>query len=215
MIKLSLRLKDILRHLDFSETIIDIGCDHCQLGIYLIQNNKFNHFYASDNKLGALNNAINNINKYRLNNKITLLLGDGLEAINDKSINTLIISGMGTNNILKILKNDKIKQINKIIIQSNNKHYLLRKELAKIGFKDIKETVVVDHNLYYITISFVRGESILSNIELKYGIHYNKIYLKLLLKNINIILKKLDKKSDKYKSTLKEASVLKEFINNL
>ena len=40
MIKLSLRLKKIAKYVDDYSNIVDIGCDHGLLDIYLVQTNK-------------------------------------------------------------------------------------------------------------------------------------------------------------------------------
>jgi len=215
MIKISSRLKDIINHLEFTENIIDIGCDHAKLAIYLIQNNYYKEIYVSDNKKNAINNAKINIKDNLLENSIISLCGDGLEVISNPDINTIIISGLGTDTILSILNNKKIDQVNKIIVQSNNHHYKLRSEIENIGYQIIKETVVLDNSKYYVTISFVKGNNKLSNIQLKYGIHNNIKYLEHLLENTKNLRKKLKRSTEEYEKSLEEESVLTSIIADL
>lgn len=177
MIKLSPRLLDITKHLDFTEKILDVGCDHGKLAIYLIQNNYYQTINISDNKQSALNYAINNINKYNLKAKIIYHLGEGIDFIDNLDIDTLVISGLGTNTIINILSHSNLNKINKLIIQANNNHYLLRKKIIEYGFKLTNETVIKDNKHYYITMSFSRGKGALSRLELEFGIHNNLEYL--------------------------------------
>ena len=71
--RLSSRLKAIAEFVSDGEKIIDIGCDHALLDIYLYQNRKKVKIIASDIHEGALKQAEKNIKKYELEKKIKLL----------------------------------------------------------------------------------------------------------------------------------------------
>ena len=119
------RLKSLVKYISKNDSVIDIGCDHALLDIYLIQNNIIDSVIVSDISSNALKQGINNIKKYNLDSRIDARCGNGLEVLNDKdNINTVIISGMGTNTILNILNNQYLNKINKLIIQSNKDYYL-------------------------------------------------------------------------------------------
>ena len=66
MIKLSSRLKSLAEFIDDNCNVVDIGCDHGLLDIYLVQNRKNIVVVASDVNENALNNAKSNIKKYKL-----------------------------------------------------------------------------------------------------------------------------------------------------
>ena len=66
MIKISKRLEAISSLLPINSNIIDIGCDHALLDIYIFQNNIANKIIASDINPNALKNANANIKKYKL-----------------------------------------------------------------------------------------------------------------------------------------------------
>ena len=87
---------------DKGNNIYDIGCDHALLDIYLAINND-NHCTASDINQNALNNAIKNIEKYHLSDKIDTVISDGLKNITLKEDSTIILSGMGSRTIIDIL----------------------------------------------------------------------------------------------------------------
>lgn len=174
---------------------MDIGCDHAILGIYLVKNNILENIVVSDINQKALNNAIKNIKKYKLQDKIDPILSNGINII-DENINTIIISGLGTNTIIKILSHPNLKQINKLIIQSNNDHYLLRKYLVLKEYYITHESIVYDRGHYYINIVFEKGKRKYSFKELKYGpflINGNKKYFEFLLKKKRAVLENIPK----------------------
>ena len=128
---ISNRLKSLVKYVDKNDKIIDIGCDHALLDIYLIKNKIIDNIIVSDVHPSALNAGIENIKRYKLENKIDTRLGDGLKVLKEKDVvDTILISGMGTNTIKTILDKDKLGSINKLIIQSNNDHELLRKYIV-------------------------------------------------------------------------------------
>lgn len=159
MIRLSPRLKEITNYVDNHSNIVDIGCDHGLLDIYLAQTKTNVQIIASDINQNALANAIKNIKKYHVEDKVTPVLSNGLEKIDTRKIDTIIISGMGSHTIVGILYNSlkKIKKINKIIIQSNNDLDFLRYKLTKIGYYIEKEKLVKDIGIIYTIIVFKRG----------------------------------------------------------
>lgn len=167
---ISKRLMSLVKYIETSDSLIDIGCDHALLDIYLIKNNYLKSIIVSDIHKSALDAGINNIKKNGLENKIDTRLGDGLEVLNDKDkINTILISGMGTSTILSILKNEYLANINKLIIQSNNNHEELRKETIKLGFYIKDEEYFIDNKKNYINIVFERGHKDYKKDEIKYG----------------------------------------------
>lgn len=162
--KLSIRLQAIADLVKENTKIVDVGCDHGLLDIYLTKEKNVSCI-ASDNKQSCLDNAINNIKKYNLDGKIETILSNGLEKIDVNKLDTVIISGMGTTTILEIIKNKDIKHM---IIQSNNNLYELRKEITKLGYYIENEDVVLDYK-YYVIIEFKKGYKKYNNFELKYG----------------------------------------------
>lgn len=187
---LSLRLSSLTKFVNYNDKIIDIGCDHALLDIFLVKNDLVKSIIASDINVQALNSGIKNIENEGLSGKISARLGDGLNVLTDKdNIDTVIISGMGTNTIMGILNNDHLKDINKLIIQSNNDHTMLRKYVTKLGFFIKSEEYFQDNKKNYINIVFVRGNKKYSKIDLTYGpiLKHNKPYLEFEINNIEKI----------------------------
>lgn len=214
---LGIRLESLVKHIKITDKIIDIGCDHALLDIYLVKNNFLKSIIVSDIHENALNTGIANIKKNNLENKIDYRLGDGLKVLTDKdNINTILISGMGTSTILSILNHPYIENINKMIIQSNNNHATLREEIIKMGYIVKAEDFIIDNNKHYINIVFEKGNKKYLKEEIKYGpiLIHNKNYLRFELANCEKIKKVIPKMKLKYHiSLVREISLLKKLIN--
>ena len=167
---ISNRLKIVASFVKDNSYILDVGCDHALLDIYLVNNKKNITAIASDINKEPLKQAKENIEKYNLTNEIKLINSDGLDEINNK-IDTVILSGLGTTTIINILKKDKNKlnNIKNLIISSNNDHYELRKEITKLGFIIKDEKLILEKNIYYPIILFEKGNKKYNKLELKYG----------------------------------------------
>lgn len=172
MIKLSKRLEEISSLVPLKARVVDVGCDHGLLDIYLYQNGIVSKIIASDINENALSNAKENIKNNNLEDVIETRLGSGLEVINlNDKIDTIIISGMGAYTIVEILKNNPeiLSTISTIIIQSNTKNYYLRKEITKMNYLIEEEKIVKDNNKYYTIIKFTKGYQKYTKKELYFG----------------------------------------------
>lgn len=165
---ISKRLKAISNMVDEASYLIDVGCDHALLDIYLVKYKKCKAI-ASDINEKPLEKASENIKNNKLEDKIKISLADGISKM-PESVDTIIISGMGTDNILKILKdNQKIENIKHIIISTQNKYEKLRYEMMKKGFCINNEDFIKDKNKYYLIIDFIKKEVVYTKKELIYG----------------------------------------------
>ena len=170
-VKISDRLKALASFVDKDSNIIDIGCDHALLDIYLIKNNIVKNCIATDIRNSALKMANNNIIKYNIKS-IDIRCGNGLDVLNkDDKIDTIIMSGLGSNTITNILTKNigKLSNINTIIIQSNNHIYDIRKDVVKLGFYICDEKLVIDKKIIYTVIKFKKGNKKYSKREYYFG----------------------------------------------
>lgn len=153
------RLKKVGELVDTDSLILDIGCDHALLDIYLIKENKVKKAIASDIAKGPLDSARSNIASYHMEDKIELRLGDGLECYTD-DIDTIVISGMGGRTIIGIFKYQLavVKNIKTIILSPNNYQEDVRRFFSKIGFMIEEETLVKDGKVIYQIMKFKRGK---------------------------------------------------------
>ncbi|MCL2311174.1 MAG: class I SAM-dependent methyltransferase [Firmicutes bacterium] len=138
-----------------SKRIADIGTDHAKLPIWLAKNNIIDYAIASDISIFSVKKSMKNVEKYKLVDKIDVRFSDGLNEIKEKEIDTIIISGLGGEKILKILKNCSWKNIKDkhFILQPNSSETKLRLFLADNGY-EIESEEIVNCNFHtYTTIS--------------------------------------------------------------
>ena len=153
MINISNRLLSIASFID-SESVIDIGCDHGLLDVYLTIN-KNCKCKACDVNAGIIARAYSNFMKYDVLDRIELFIGNGFDDLKIDYSYTMVLSGMGTATILKILEKNKT---HKIICQTNTDLYDLRKGICDMGYYISSEDVVFENNRYYVTIVFLYGK---------------------------------------------------------
>ena len=141
--KLSKRLKAICDLVPEYSNVIDVGTDHGYVPIYLNLVKKCNCL-ATDISLKSLEKAKTNAFKTKAN--ISFFQTDGLNNIElDKQI--IIISGMGTANILKILD---ISLNNDLIISTNNDVNTLKEKIKEKNYYIHREILVEEHKKYEI-----------------------------------------------------------------
>lgn len=154
---LNKRLQTLSAFIEEKDIVLDIGCDHSLLGVYLVLNKNIK-VIGSDINPGPLEKAKENLKKYHLTKNIELRLGDGLNVMSD-DINTVVISGMGGINIVNILKDIKnYPNVKKLVISPNNDFPLTREEITKLGFCLNKETIVLESNKFYLISEYKLGK---------------------------------------------------------
>jgi tRNA (adenine22-N1)-methyltransferase len=166
---LSQRLLAIAKMIDQDQIVLDIGTDHGLLPIYLVSEGKTPLAIASDVKSLPLNQAKKNVAAANLEDKIKLVLSDGLESITSY-FTTLIIAGVGPRTIINILEAGLAKIKNKtLILQSNVSAHIVRQWLNKNGFKIVDEALVLENDNYYEIIKAIPGKQFLSNSDFFLG----------------------------------------------
>lgn len=193
---LSKRLQIIADLVPKDSNVADIGCDHGYLLIYLKDNHFNGKLLGIDNKKGPLESFRNNLIQKKYENEITIKLSDGLKDI-DNSFNTIVIAGMGFDNIKKIVldSKEKLDNIETFIIDSHTKEPEVRKFFVKLGYKIEEELIIEENAIFYEIIKFVKGNREYSEIEYKFGPIlikdksdvFKKKWNKKLLKNSEII----------------------------
>jgi len=130
------RLKLVADMVPACETVSDVGTDHAYVPIFLIEHKICKKAIATDVKAGPIDKARKNILQYKMENFIDTRIGDGLEPLDDKEIDIIIIAGMGGLLIRNIIsKSFKRAQIaKKLILQPMNAIEVLREWLYKNGF---------------------------------------------------------------------------------
>ena len=168
--KINARLKKIGDLVEADSVCLDVGCDHALLDIYLVKLNKNIKAIASDIAEGPLEQAKNNIKREKLDGKIDIRLGAGLDTYSN-DIDTVIISGMGGRHVISICKDNPkvLKKIKTLIVSPNNYQEDVKRYLTKNGFYISNEEFVRDKKFIYQIIIFKKGKKKYTKKEYFFG----------------------------------------------
>ena len=151
-IKLSKRLEAIAALVPPYGGVVDVGTDHGYIPVYLAQSCHSGSLYATDINQGPIEHARQTAKDFDVEDKISFYLCNGLEAIHSSEISTIIIAGMGGENIVDILARAPWTKQNNclLILQPMSKSSILRSWLFDNGFKVLSEQLVDDGTIYEI-----------------------------------------------------------------
>ena len=133
-------------------TAADIGTDHGFLAAYLVTEGICGRVYASDINPLPLESARRTVRENALENKIEVLLSDGLENLPEKGITDVICAGMGGELIIKIISSREWVKRTALILQPMTKADALRKWLFDNGFFVARENACRDGKFVYTII---------------------------------------------------------------
>lgn len=160
------RIEAISQLIDNDESVIDIGCDHGFLAKMLRTKGNNKLIICSDNKIGPLNNARNNLIGY---DNIYFELTDGVDNI-DTVCDVCVLAGMGHNTVISIIENNEnyFRNCKKIIIQVNSVVGQMRQYLSNHKFQIIDECMVYDYKYYQIMV-VKTGQQQLNELQIEFG----------------------------------------------
>ena len=161
---LSKRLQMLADMVTPGNRLVDVGCDHGWLSIYLVQQKICPGALAMDVRKGPLAAAQAHIEAYGLGDYIELRLSDGLDAYGAGEADTLVIAGMGGRLMEKILmegmdKINKTGRIKELILQPQSELPQFRKFLREAGFAVTKEGAVREEGKYYFAMKAAPAEA--------------------------------------------------------
>lgn len=168
--KISKRLKAICDFVPYGSSIIDVGCDHAYISIYLAKNKNCTAI-ATDISPNSIERAKKNIKGLNIKTMVT----DGINGV-DLENKIIIIAGMGGDTIMKILNKD-IK--NDLIISSQSDIPKVREFMHEKNYRLINEKVIYENKHYYVVSYYKYGKGKKYSVITPY-IKDNKDYIKYL-----------------------------------
>lgn len=158
--ELSKRLTMLCRMVKKGSRIVDVGCDHGFVPIYLVQNGICPHVLAMDVRTGPLSRAQEHISECGLNEYIDTRLSDGLDKYIRGEADALICAGMGGKLMLRILLDagEKTKDFSEMILQPQSELYEFRNKLRTNGYYIADEEIVSEGGKYYFLMKTIRAE---------------------------------------------------------
>lgn len=159
--QLSKRLSAVASMVTEGNRLVDVGCDHGYLPLYLYLNKKIPSAIAMDVRPGPLSRAREHIVEYGLEKYIETRLSDGLLALSSGEGDTLTIAGMGGPLMERILtaKEEVRESFRELILQPQSDIPHFRRFLREIGWEIIEEEIVLEDGKFYPMMKAVRGEA--------------------------------------------------------
>ena len=176
MIELGERLTRVASFVPNGSKVCDVGSDHAYLPVYLIQNDQIACAIAGEVVEGPYLSAKQTVCDYRMENRIEVRLGDGLQILSkEDDITAVTICGMGGELISRILEagynGGHLNGRERLILQPNVAEHFVREWLMNHSYHIVEETVVEDnHRLYEIIVAEPVDKRVeYTELELKYG----------------------------------------------
>ncbi len=151
------RLRAIADLVPDGARLADIGTDHGFIPVSLLLDDRIECAIASDIGAAPLDHARRTAEKYDVTSRLDFRLCDGLKAIAGDEADTIVIAGMGGDNIASILADASwTKEGVLLLLQPMSKAEVLRRFLPKNGYTVLSEQLVADKGVIYPILS-VRG----------------------------------------------------------
>lgn len=200
------------------KSLADIGSDHGYVCIEAVKKYGVLEAYACDINEGPLLNALNNIKKNNLDDKIKTILSDGLKNFS-YDVECYTICGMGGVLIKDILQSSlsKAKKAKILILEPNNEESVLREFLYENEFCIVNEIIIKDKNHHYEIILAIPNESMkYTDLDILFGPFLrkekNEIFIEKWTKKLNILKTSYRFAKDESKNKIEEKIKLIESV---
>lgn len=145
MSKISKRL-EIITSLVNKKHVCDVGCDHGMLAYNLIKTGKVNKIIVSDISAPSLQKAIDLLTSK--NCKFEAICCDGLSEYKDKKVDQCIITGMGGDEMIKIISSSPIS-VQSFILAPQHNNIGVKKYMIKHGYEIDFDIIILDKGKFY------------------------------------------------------------------
>ena len=171
-IQLDPRLLLVASFVRQGSALADIGTDHAYLPVYLVQTGRCPRAVASDLREGPLLNAQQTVREHGLENRITTVLSNGLDALEPHCADDVVLAGMGGILIVELL--DRAAWLRdpavRVIVQPMSHAEDVRLWLFQNGFTPEREACVIDGRHCYVAVAArYTGEPTVPSPALPYG----------------------------------------------
>ena len=169
---ISKRLELVASFVPQRAILLDVGSDHAYLPIDLVEKDLIERAIAGEVVEGPYQSAVKNVEAHGLKEKIQVRLANGLAAFEDADqVSVITISGMGGRLIARILEEglDKLANVERLILQPNNREDDLRIWLQEHGFQIVAECILEEAGKFYEILVVEAGQMKLSASDVRFG----------------------------------------------
>ena len=169
---ISKRLELVASFVPQGSILLDVGSDHAYLPIELVERGQIEVAIAGEVVEGPYQSAVKNVEAHGLEEKIQVRLANGLAAFEEEDqVSVITIAGMGGRLIATILEEglDKLGNVQRLILQPNNREDDLRIWLQDNGFQIVAESILEEAGKFYEILVVEAGQMKLSASDLRFG----------------------------------------------
>ena len=169
---ISKRLELVASFVPQGAILLDVGSDHAYLPIELVERGQIETAIAGEVVEGPFQSAIKNVESHGLKEKIQVRLANGLAAFEEEDqVSVITIAGMGGRLIATILEEglDKLGNVQRLILQPNNREDDLRIWLQDNGFQIVAESILEEAGKFYEILVVEAGQMELSASDVRFG----------------------------------------------
>ena len=169
---ISKRLELVASFVPQGSILLDVGSDHAYLPIELVERGQIEAAIAGEVVVGPYQSAVKNVDAHGLEEKIQVRLANGLAAFEEEDqVSVITIAGMGGRLIATILEEglDKLANVERLILQPNNREDDLRIWLQDHGFQIVAESILEEAGKFYEILVVEAGQMKLSASDLRFG----------------------------------------------
>ena len=169
---ISKRLELVASFVPQGAILLDVGSDHAYLPIELVERGHIEGAIAGEVVEGPYQSAVKNVEAHGLKEKIQVRLANGLAAFEEADqVSVITIAGMGGRLIARILEEglDKLANVERLILQPNNREDDLRIWLQNHGFEIVAENILEEAGKFYEILVVEAGQMKLSASDVRFG----------------------------------------------
>ena len=169
---ISKRLELVASFVTQGAILLDVGSDHAYLPIELVERGQIEGAIAGEVVDGPYQSALKNVEAHGLKEKIQVRLANGLAAFEEEDqVSVITIAGMGGRLIATILEEglDKLSDVERLILQPNNREDDLRLWLQEHGFQIVAESILEEAGKFYEILVVEAGQMKLSASDVRFG----------------------------------------------
>ena len=169
---ISKRLELVASFVPQGAILLDVGSDHAYLPIDLVEKGKIERAIAGEVVEGPYQSAVKNVEAHGLKEKIQVRLANGLAAFEEADqVSVITIAGMCGRLIATILQEGlgKLANVERLILQPNNREDDLRIWLQDHGFQIVAESILEEAGKFYEILVVEAGQMELSASDVRFG----------------------------------------------
>ena len=169
---ISKRLELVASFVPQGAVLLDVGSDHAYLPIELVERGQIEAAIAGEVVDGPYQSALKNVEAHGLKEKIQVRLANGLGDFEEEDqVSAITIAGMGGRLIATILEEGlgKLANVERLILQPNNREDDLRIWLQDHGFQIVAESILEEAGKFYEILVVEAGQMNLSASDVRFG----------------------------------------------